>query len=197
MQMRNRTAALAVGLGVLAIGCDEDPQTVGLMDAGSPMDASRDAAKSDGGDASVGGGGGLGSFACRSWTPPAGGKCGGSHCLETIAEVKAGASAGSACKKDEEFEQFCSLSAVSITEMCAQANFGSGAPGIKSCVAAMLPAYTPGCVDCYVASALCAANNCLVECLGNSHTDACDNCRINSGCIGQFYTCAGYKNPIP
>lgn len=191
-------AALAVGIGALAMGCDDDPQTVGRMDAGSPMDASSDAAKGDAGDASGGGGGGgLDDFACRSWTPPAGDKCGGSHCLETLAEVKAGASADSVCKKDEEFERFCSLSAVQITEMCAQANYGGGAPAIKTCVAEMLPAYTPPCIDCYVASALCAASNCLVECLGNSHTDACDNCRFDKGCIGGFYTCVGYKNPIP
>lgn len=194
--MRNRLGALAVGVFLLAIGCEEEPQTVGKMDAGLAMDASRDAAKPDAGDAGTGGGG-LGSFACRSWTPPAGDKCGGSHCLETLAEVKANATATSVCKKDEEFEQFCSLSAVTITEMCTQTHYASGAPGIKPCVAAMLPAYTSACIDCYVSSALCAANYCLVECLGNSHTDACENCRINNGCISGFYDCAGYKNPIP
>jgi hypothetical protein len=49
------------------------------------------------------------------------------------------------------------------------------------------------CADCFVQNALCAKNNCLVECL----TDpvACETCRDENGCTSAFYECSGL--PVP
>jgi hypothetical protein len=52
---------------------------------------------------------------------------------------------------------------------------------------------TAGCVDCFVQSALCAKNNCLVECL--SDPVACETCREENGCTSSFYECSGLAVP--
>jgi hypothetical protein len=60
----------------------------------------------------------------------------------------------------------------------------------------LLPELRSTCLDCYVASANCAKDNCFTQCLSRE-TPACDACRVEKGCISQFYACAGFKSPLP
>jgi len=198
MDMLKQTAALAIALTALTIGCDEEPASSGgNMDA-STIDSGGDAAMSADTGRGDGGGGGSGDgYACNSWTPPAGDKCGGPHCQETLAEIKASASPSSVCGSDDEFAMLCSLEAVNATTECTvMLVSGASSTPIKDCTAQKLPTFSLDCIDCYVQSANCTVMNCFTACGGNSMTEICDTCREEKGCVAAFYTCAGYKNPL-
>jgi hypothetical protein len=193
-----RTTSMALALCLLA-GCgdDDDKGSNTLMDAGTDggnIDAS---VKPDAGDSGI--------FdnpvitACNSFKPAAGTMCGGSHCLETLDQVKAGR-AGGACTSETEAAAFCDLSAPNEVRTCALSNL-TNAAGRDTCAATALAGKVSApCLKCFTDSAQCAAEQCFGECASaNSEatTLACDTCRIEKGCISSFYACAGFKNPVP
>lgn len=191
---------LTLGLTALAlagVGCGDDDGDDGPntnLDASIKDSAIDSTVTSDAsGDAST--------FACKSSTPATATMCGGSHCLQTPAQLKASVTSGAVCSKTEELDQFCSLQSVGIVQTCILQNLGKPvaerAAAVKSCATPMLPQYTSGCLDCFVTSATCAAEKCLNACGADPGAAACDECRVAQGCIPNFYTCAGIDNPIP
>jgi hypothetical protein len=183
-------AFAVVALGGIGCGDDDDTKPSGTLDASlDSMVPSTD-------------GGGDAGLACTSYTPVSGNMCGGSHCLETLAELTSEKSSTAACSKPEELSQFCQLTSVQAVSACVVPAALSGATGdaltaaVTMCAMPKLPDYSAGCLDCFVKSATCAAANCLNECAANPNTVACDTCRVTRGCIGQFYTCSGLKNPL-
>jgi hypothetical protein len=193
--------SLAMAIALAGVACGDDDKPSDNLDGGIGLDGSiRD--NNDGGDAAL---------PCTSYTPAANGKCGGSHCLQTEAELRASALANATCGKDIEISSFCSLQAVKVVADCtlaAVSNISDDAAftsSINTCVAPdadpatnnRLPeGFSSACSSCFVESAKCAANKCLIQCGANPNTVACDTCRINQGCISSFYKCAGITNPL-
>lgn len=186
-------AFAVVALG--GIGCGDDDgegKPTGNLDA-STLDST--VPSTDGGDAAT--------FACTSYQVPTASMCGGSHCLETLAELTSEKAVAAVCSKPEELSQFCQLTSVQTVSGCVLPAALSGATGdalatmVTQCAAPKLPDYTAGCLDCFVKSATCAAAMCFSECAANPNTPLCDNCRVSKGCIGDFYKCSGLKNPLP
>lgn len=189
--LNRMTLALAIAAMGFACGDDDDGNTEKNLDA-SVTDS---AVKGDGGNADAS------TFACTSYQLPANGMCGGSHCLETLAEITSEKSSTAICSKPEELSEFCSLSSVKTVQGCVVPAALGGATGdalttaVRDCATPKLPNYTAPCLDCFVKSATCAAAKCFNECL-NPDTPLCDQCRVTQGCINDFYTCSGLHNPL-
>ncbi|HEX5659925.1 MAG TPA: hypothetical protein VFX59_22170 [Polyangiales bacterium] len=188
------TLALAA-VALAGVGCgddDGDDKVSQNLDA-STNDAALDSAIKS--DSSVD----AAAFACTSYTPATATMCGGSHCLQTPAQLKTEITASSVCKTDAELDKFCSLEAVNKVSACILKSVGATdrKAATKACATMDLPDFTSGCLDCFVESAECAAVNCIAKCYPNPNTAACDECRVTSGCIPKFYTCAGIDSPLP
>jgi hypothetical protein len=107
--LKRLSLALAVALVGSACGGDDDGKTTpptGNIDAGVDSGVT---VKDSGTDA--------GKRPCTSYTPVMDGKCGGSHCTQTEAEVKASAVANATCGGDVEIKSFCSLQVVDVVSM--------------------------------------------------------------------------------
>lgn len=190
--LKRLTLGFAVAaLGVVGCGDDDDtPSTV--------LDASLDSAIHDASSDASGDAGDAASFACSSGTLPTATMCGGSHCLQTPAQLQASVMSGAACSKPEEISQFCQLTSVSKVQQCILANYTQAdvATATKTCATPMLPDYTSACLDCFVQSAVCAAQKCLAACVADPGAPACDQCRVEQGCIPNFYACSGITSPF-
>ncbi|MDB4972619.1 MAG: hypothetical protein JWN48_960 [Myxococcaceae bacterium] len=204
--LKRLTLALTVALVGAACGDDGDstPSPGGSIDAGhGTVDGGVDASKGptkillpDGGP-----------LPCNAATPAANGKCGGSSCEQTEAQLAASVKSGAKCGAPAEIAGFCSLSAVNTVTQCSY-QYVSSLPSMldqfasstKTCSSAKFamtdPTFSEGCIDCFVASSRCTAEKCLGECAVSTANDACDTCRITKGCIKQFYDCAGYADPL-
>jgi hypothetical protein len=193
--------AMAVVGGVFGACGDDADKPAGPIDAGLDSGV---VIKDGGSDAAVV------ARPCTSYTPVANGKCGGSHCTQTESELKATAIANATCGGDVEIKSFCSLEAVNVVAQCTLSSIGSiqdqpaFTSAITSCATTptaqntkVVPAgFSSTCLSCFVESAKCAAAKCLAQCAANPNTSPCDECRIQQGCIGSFYTCAGITNPL-
>jgi hypothetical protein len=200
MQGVNRVSlalVLASGLASAGCGADDDSTGGGIMDAGADtgvklIDSGKPDTGSSTSDASA--------FPCSSGIKPAGDMCGGSHCQETLAQMRAKAQPGAVCGGDLETNSFCQLEAVNAVKNCTLSNFGSSDPdAVAKCSAPLLPGFNATCLVCFAESAKCAAKpeNCLNTCLAGPDSYACDYCRVEKGCIASFYACAGLSNPVP
>lgn len=201
--LKTLTLALAVALVGTACGDDDGKGGNENLDGGG--------VKTDGGGPDAGGGGLVLDGAvlpCNAGTDPKGDKCGGSHCIQTEAELRASAVAGATCGGEVEVKSFCKLDAVKHVGECTTTAFaGEGLDpasnasafkaSVKTCAAAKEQATFSGtCLDCFVESGHCAAVKCLNDCLGDSNSNKCTICRIEQGCISSFYSCAGIANPL-
>jgi len=71
-------------------------------------------------------------------------------------------------------------------------------PKVRDCVFkdAEIKMKTPlPCMDCFLDAALCAGDNCLVECLAGD-SKGCDTCRAKNKCDATVFTCAGLISPF-
>jgi hypothetical protein len=193
---------LALAVATVGTACgDDDGKSTTKLDAG--VDSS--VVISDGGKGTD-----AATRPCTSYTPVADGRCGGSHCTQTEVDLKASAIANATCGGAVEIKSFCSLEAVNVVAQCTRSSLGSigddvtFSNAISTCATtptaqnpAVVPAgFSSACLSCFVDSAKCAAQKCLIECAANDKTPECDECRINQGCIGSFYQCAGITNPL-
>ena len=184
---------LAAGIVAAACGGDDSGGTSSTLDSGvAHLDSG---AAPDAGDA--------GALPCSAATRPAGDKCGGSSCLQTLPDLTASVKPGAKCGATVEVGAFCSLSAVDVVTACgykAISLVGMTDPykaSVKACATPMVdPTFSPACLDCFVESASCTVDKCLSECAASTANAACDNCRVAKGCVDSSYTCAGYANPL-
>jgi hypothetical protein len=187
----------ALALVVFGCGDDDDGKTSGTrldggVDSGLMSDgsiATTDATTPVAPDASTPGT----PTTCAATTAATATMCGGLHCGETPAELKAGRTAG-ACTTDAESESLCSLKAVNEVRACATMHLIDTA-GRNACAMTKLPELSSGCLDCFLAGAQCAQDKCFSEC-ATGNIVACDTCRVQMGCVAAFYTCAGFRNPL-
>jgi hypothetical protein len=187
-----KMAALATALAVFSFGCSDDDDD----DDGSPMDAGPKLDAGDSGSNNPEGG----TLACTSWTEPMNGMCGGPHCQQTQAQLRASAPTTATCGSDMEIAGLCTQAVVKTVSTCTVTHAfdpeASREANITTC-ARMTHGSTElsdACMNCYVDAALCAVNHCLQVCL-NPNTTICDDCRIANGCVSAFYTCGGVPQP--
>jgi hypothetical protein len=205
--LKRLTLALAVTLAAVACGDDdgdETPGTGGNMDGGiKTPDSGVDGAAAKPTGYMLPDGGPL---PCNAATLPANGKCGGSSCELTEAQLTATVKAGSKCGAANEVAAFCSLSAVNTVTQCSFNSIGSVTMldkfemETRTCSSNTLkmtdPNFSDDCLDCFVASSRCTAEKCRDKCITGTGTPACEACRISEGCIDSFYQCAGYESPL-
>jgi hypothetical protein len=191
--VRSRSFAVMMLLACALGGCpDDDNDNDDVLDAGmidSGLNTPRDAAlpKPDARDTT--------NSACHSWTPASETMCGGTHCLQTFEQLTVTAAAGAACAGENNLKSLCSLKGPSSVGECSIINVTNRA-NIRSCSAAKLgDGVTPACLECYMKSADCAFEQCVVECINGTNNVRCDNCRLNKGCAQIFYDCAGIAVP--
>ena len=201
--LKRLTLALAVALAGAACGDDD-----GAGGGNENLDGG--GVKTDAGKPDAGGGLVLdgATLPCNAGTRPTADKCGGSHCTQSEADLRASAVAGATCGGEVEVKSFCALHAVESVGTCSSTAFLSEGidpasqadafkASVKTCAAAKEPAtFSSTCLDCFVASGHCAATMCLAECLGDANADICTICRIERGCISSFYACAGIADPL-
>lgn len=52
----------------------------------------------------------------------------------------------------------------------------------------------PACLGCFIDSAICIVDNCLMEC--SSEGPGCDTCRKEKKCVQGVFSCAGLPSPL-
>ena len=71
-------------------------------------------------------------------------------------------------------------------------------PMIQDCVykdATIKAKVPPACLSCFIDAAVCAGDNCLLQCLsGDSPT--CDSCRKQNDCEQPVFSCGGLPSPF-
>jgi hypothetical protein len=133
--------------------------------------------------------------ACHSWTLPAAPMCGGTHCLQNFEQITASVKPGAACGGEKNLQTLCSLKGPDAVGQCSLINV-TNRSNILSCSEKALGSdVTPACLNCYMKSADCAFEQCIVDCINGTNTVRCDNCRLNKGCATIFYDCAGLTIP--
>lgn len=137
-------------------------------------------------------------FMCTSYQEAPAGKCYGYWCGVTEADLRAETVPTGTCQSDQELALICEGAIVEKIGSCARDNALTGAKfemNVASCVRKET-AFDPvsdACLACYTASAKCALDECINECVaGDSKT--CDDCRFANGCTPDWYTCAGFPS---
>jgi hypothetical protein len=146
---------------------------------------------------------------CSTYGLPTGVKCGGIYCaidedllslaMEETASLPNGCGSVPA-------ELICSGITARTVAACARkeksaAPLASNAelrPKIQACalLEAELKAKMPvSCLGCYLDSAQCSGDKCLIECLGGDSA-TCDKCRLDKGCSRPVADCTGFPNPL-
>lgn len=146
---------------------------------------------------------------CTTFDPPSGGMCGGIYCAineellsQALKETPSFPKGCGAVPAD----LICSGLTARTVAACARA-VKSAAPfalnpelrdKVQACVLqeAEVKAKMPeSCLECYIDSAICSGDNCVIECLGGD-SFACDKCRLDKGCSRPVATCTGFPNPL-
>ncbi len=146
---------------------------------------------------------------CSTYGLPTGGMCGGIYCAikeELLSQ---------ALEETPNFPNgcgavpsglICSGITARTVAACARkeksaAPFANNAelrPKIRACayLEAELKAKMPeSCLNCYLDSAECSGDNCLIDCLGGDSA-TCDKCRLDKGCSRPVADCTGFPNPL-
>lgn len=141
--------------------------------------------------------------------------CGAHFCGVTVDELGAALDPNNLCSTDPQV--ICEGAAAAVVADCAReigplhldilfnpdtAQRDEGlstvvAPEVRACVQEdpAVGDLAVGCVDCFIEVALCAAVNCVGECLAGD-SEACDQCRIENNCDQSLFGCAGLPNPF-
>ncbi len=119
-----------------------------------------------------------------------------------LTESKLDAKIASSGKCADDAAGVCGNDLVTATAACAKSCITmSMDPGsVQACTLKCLkdtttPTPSDDCLGCYIASATCAIEHCLSDCLESSTSAACIECRNDNGCASGFYTCSGL--PLP
>ncbi|MFT3923413.1 MAG: hypothetical protein QM778_12835 [Myxococcales bacterium] len=196
--------ALLITAGGAAIGCGSDNN-----DNNNPANGDGDAGGGDGDGAVPPSYELTGTVAPVPGTAPANqcqegvdhrasGMCYGFFCGTNSNSIKAGLTPGAVCGSDPEVWIACDGEATRTVATCARENatMPDFNASTKACARrnTKLDVVDDACLDCYIASALCARDKCLVECLSGDSVE-CDTCREDQGCTPGYYTCGGLPDP--
>jgi hypothetical protein len=146
---------------------------------------------------------------CSTYGLPNGGNCGGIYCAidedllsRALSETPSFPNGCGAVPAD----LICSGITARTVAACARKEKSAAPlapnselrPKIQTCVlqeaeiAAKMPT---SCLSCYLDSAECSGDNCLIDCLGGD-SPTCDKCRLDKGCSRPVADCTGFPNPL-
>jgi hypothetical protein len=157
----------------------------------NPRDAAADDASPDSGSPLAGKG-----LMCTSYQEAPAGKCYGYWCGVSNEDLRAATVPTGTCQGDMELELICEGAIVEKIAECARENALTGAKfeaNVVSCVRKVktFDVVTDTCLACYTASAKCALDACIAECVAGD-SKGCDDCRMANGCTTGWYTCADF-----
>ena len=137
-----------------------------------------------------------------SRSAPDSGMCNGYYCGVSEAQIAAAMPADSLCGNPADTCQGTLVDRVSAcTRDIVIANLGTPSAQLRSqieaCVYSDAPTkekVAPACLGCFLDSAGCVVDNCLMDCVVDG--PACDSCRLRSNCIQPVFGCAKVPNPL-
>ena len=164
-------------------------------------------------DASVGGDGGVAiaplgvagtGKECASYATPENGMCGSYYCGVNLETLTKEIDPTQICGDDPDFT--CKGSLVTSVGDCARKvkseNISQSndelRPKVEACAyedPEIKERVSPDCLACFITAAICAGDNCLIQCLvGDS--PLCDSCREANNCDAQVFQCGGLPSPF-
>jgi hypothetical protein len=141
---------------------------------------------------------------CAGNSKPQGAMCGGYYCGTTKDAIRAETRPQAVCSGEAQLGLLCSATLSTVVSRCARtagqmvlASDEEKATYTRTCAKddPALAQVTDPCLECFVESAKCARENCLVECLPGDSA-SCDKCRIDNGCTPSVFPCAGIPSPL-
>lgn len=110
---------------------------------------------------------------------------------------------GKACSDDTDLTSLCQEDLAGLGASCGKTcllQAGSDDAAQATCVAACInqglsKPLTDECMTCYTTDVQCARKECFGQCAVSPTSDACQQCRIDMGCLPAFYDCSGA--PVP
>ena len=139
---------------------------------------------------------------CTSYGMEMNGKCGGFYCNVTKAEIMTHFPLTGKCNTATA-DQICSGMLTEYVGQCAEEALGateSNRTAMANCIKAKnggeYASSSMECLNCFIDAAICATNNCLIDCLGVRKTPGCDACRTANNCNAMAPACAGLPNPF-
>lgn len=203
------SAATDTGDGVATpMGSDTESGVAGSTDGSSPVTDPPPTLGSIAGTAPA--------ASCLSYQQPENGQCGSHFCGVTVEELGAALDPNNICTTDPQV--VCDAETATVVGRCAREvgpmhldilfNADVAArdeglqnvltPEVRDCVR-MDPVVgeelSTGCLDCFIGVALCAAVNCVGECLGGD-SEPCDACRLENNCDQSLFACSGLPSPF-
>ena len=139
---------------------------------------------------------------CLSYTMPMGDKCSGFYCNVTVPDIMSHFPLTGKCTAFSA-AQICTGALPTHTGECAQEQSGASEGNratMLSCIKGKgdYAAATDDCLNCFVNAAICASDNCLLDCLINgTASEPCETCRNANNCNKPVPACAGLPNPFP
>ena len=130
--------------------------------------------------------------------------CVGSYANRTYEEFAAGAADTGNCISESDLGAVCDADLTALTGTCALGCSGNdaGLSEIAACTSQCVknqPATvvdpSDACLGCYLGSVACVFEHCQSQCVPNSTSQACIDCRAAEGCTATFFMCSGL--PIP
>ena len=146
---------------------------------------------SDGGNPNSGGSSGGSSVA----------QCVGNNAEFNAAEFAAETTPDKACSSASDVSTVCANNMPVIGGQCGKGclKMADEAECVAACIQDGLSSnsepLSDGCLTCYVADIDCAKTNCFSKCGLDPTGDACRVCRIDNGCVEEFYACSGLPEP--
>ncbi len=136
---------------------------------------------------------------CAGNSQPSGEQCGGYYCGTTLDAIAAETPAGSPCGGDLHAGLLCQGTISRVVSACARSSAFASDPvaATRTCGKndAELAGINDQCLECFVQSAACAREHCLVTCLPGDSAN-CDQCRIDNGCTPNVFSCGNIPSPL-
>jgi hypothetical protein len=89
--------------------------------------------------------------------------------------------------------------ALAVPPSCTDEQIDELATCVEDCTQDTIAGITGGdmltddCIGCYGASVSCGAAACATECVDDTTSDGCVQCRCNAGCTPAFDVCSGFS----
>ena len=150
------------------------------------------------------------SASCNSFTQADGAACGSYYCGVDESTLDQALDPGAVCGDEAGnlggVAFVCVSRPVLVVGECARAERAANLFAdneqrrgrIRDCVyedAEMAANLREPCLDCFIDVALCAGDNCLIQCLAGD-SDACDECRFENDCERPLFACSGLPDPF-